>query len=76
MIRDPSTLGDLWIDHEAEGNKEEGRDWCDFSEPYLLDDGFTSVMSVILSKVGRLMEEGTERVSIGGSTSRITIPIG
>lgn len=41
----------------------------------MLSDGFTSVMSAILSKIGRVMEEGTEKVSIGGVTPRIVIPV-
>lgn len=32
-------------------------------------------MSAILSKVGRLVEEGDERVSIGGSLGRLDIPV-
>lgn len=50
MMRDPGARGDLWIENDSGRNVEDGRSWDDFGEPFLRKDGFTSVMSAILSK--------------------------
>ena len=63
LMRDPSYIDDLW---KADGSRrclEEGRTLDDFDDAYLGNDKYTSVLTVIMGKAGKVREEGNERIS-------------
>lgn len=75
IMRDPTALGDLIFYDGMGKNEEEGRDWQDFGQEYLIgSDGYTSVLSAIQSKAGILCEEGNEILSFRGRVERVEVP--
>lgn len=57
-------MGNLLFKDDKERNVEGRSEWDDFGQEYLTGtDGFTSVMTAIQSKGGRVMYEWTEKIS-------------
>jgi len=84
MMRDPTTLGDLWsgpgklvypAEVEEGTNWEGGRLWkdCDKQWQEAESDGFISVISRILNKAAEV-GDGDEGLSIGGRVEKGEIP--
>jgi len=75
IIQDTSAIRDLiFKDHKGRNVKKE-RDLDDFAQEYPTGiDRFTLVMTAIQSKAGRIMYEGTEKISYVGRVDKIEIP--
>ena len=67
LMRDPLYMDDLWKDDGSRRCIDEGRTWDDFDKAYLTDNKYTSVLTAIMGKVGRIREEGNERISWGSN---------
>ena len=67
-------MHDLWKDDGSGRCIEEGRMWDDFDDAYLMDDKYTSVLTAIMGKPGKISEEGNERISWGGVSAKNCIP--
>ena len=63
LIKDPLYMDDLWKDDGRRKCLEEGRVWDDFDDAYLLVDKYTSVLTAIMGKAGKVREEGNEKIS-------------
>ena len=74
LMRDHSYMDDLWKDDGSGRCMEDGRTWDDCDEAYLLDDGYTSVLTAIMGKAGRVREEGNKRISWGGNCTKNEVP--
>ena len=62
LIRDPSYIDDLRKDDGSGRCLEERRMWSDLYDAYLLEDKYTSVLTAIMGKAGRLREEGNQKI--------------
>ena len=74
VMRDPSYIDDLWKDDGSGRCIEEGRTWDDINNAYLVDDKYTSVLTAIMGKAGKIREEGNERISWGGDCAKNCVP--
>ena len=74
LIGDPSYMDDLWKDDGSGRCIEEGRTWDDFDDPYLMNDKYTSVLTAIMGKAGRIRKEGNKRISWRGDCEKNNIP--
>ena len=63
FIRDSSYMDDRWKEDRSGRCIEEERIWNDLYKIYLVDDTYTSVVSVIMKKSRRLREETHVRTS-------------
>ena len=74
LMRDPSYMNDLWKDDGSGRCLEEGRTWDDFDDAYLLDNKYTSVLTAIMGKAGKIREDRNERISWGGDCAKNKVP--
>lgn len=52
IMRDPSYMNDLWKNDRSGRCIEEGRQWDDFNDTYLVDNKYTSVLIAIMGQAG------------------------
>ena len=62
LMRDLLYMDELWKDDRSRRCIKEGRTWDDYDDAYLMDNKYTLVLTAIMGKVGRIREEGTERI--------------
>ena len=70
LIRDPSYMDDLWKDDRSGRCVEEERTWDNFDKLYLLYNKYTSVLTTIMGKAGRVREKGKEKIRWGGNCAK------
>ena len=54
LRRDPLYIDNLWKDDGSRRCIKEGKTWQDFDDAYLVDDKYTSVLTPIMVKAGKI----------------------